>query len=341
MMAGLSWAGAQEQGKEQSAKLGKPTPVQSAPVLGQEVLCDGCGEAIDTCCCGRSVSVYVDWLYLQPRGSDLGYAYPTDEAFGLPLGPTEQIDFDYEPEGGRIGIVLQRPCTDRRIRFEMLHFEADTNDSAFPPEEMTLQTLLLVSPDPLTADAATSTFGIARGQVWLNWYDLDYVVPLLQTDCREISGWVGARIATLDQSLAVQYDRDWLRAGQDLRGAGIRAGLGIDGSRGRLLYFGKVSGSLLATSMDVDYVQVNELAGQVVDYSQDIDRVLPVVDIELGLGLKLGCHCSISAGYMYSLWFNVVTPPELIEALQADDYSGDVEDTLTFDGLFTRFEVTW
>ncbi len=341
MTAGQSWAAEQQKAKPQMPTLGKPAAVQSPAAADDELLCGQCGEQIDECCCTHRISFYLDWLYLQPRGTDLGYAYPTDEAFGLPLGPTEQTDFDYEPDGGRFGIVIGRPSTDRRVRFEMLYFEADTNDNAFPPADMTLQTLLLVSPDPLTADAATSTFGHARSQVRLNWWDLDYVVPVVQSDCCEIPGWVGIRIAGLDQSLAVQYDRDWLRTGQDLRGAGVRAGLGAKGSRGRLNYFGSVSGSLLATSMDVDYVQVNALDGQVVDYSQDIDRVVPVVDIELGVGLKLGCHCNVSVGYMYSLWFNVATPDEVIEALQADDYSGDVEDTLTFDGLFTRLEIAW
>jgi len=340
LTAGLGWAAGQEKAQPQVPTLGKPAPVQSS-VASNELVCDQCGEPLDRCCCTHRISFYFDWLVLQPRGTDLGYAYPTDEAFGVPLGPTEQTDFDYEGDGGRVGVVIGRQCSNHRLRFETLYFEADTNDAAAPPEGMTLQTLLLVSPDPLTADAASSTFGQVKSQARLNWYDLDYVVPVLQDNCREIAGWVGARIAALDQSLAVRYDRDWLRTGADLRGAGVRAGLGVKGNRGRLNYFGSVSGSLLATSMDVDYIQFNNLAGQVVDYSQDIDRVVPVVDIEVGLGLRLGCHSNVSVGYMYSIWFDVATPDEVIQALQADDYNGDAEDTLTFDGLFTRLELSW
>ncbi len=208
---------------------------------------------------------------------------------------------------------------------------------------MTLQTLLLASPSPLTADAATSGFAIAHSEVDFNLFDVDlrhYFCGGCPSD-RQLYGFIGTRIATLDQMFNVTYDRDLVHTAQDLRGAGIRGGVGGSTKIHGVKLFGSAGLSILSTEIETMYRQTNNLDGVVVDYRQDIDRVLPVLDLEVGLGFDLGKHCSISFGYLYSIWFNVVTPEQTIEAVQAGDFTGDVEDNLTFDGFFTRFEASW
>ena len=51
-------------------------------------------------------------------------------------------------------------------------------------------------------------------------------------------------------------------------------------------------------------------------------------------------HWRFTTGYMLSHWANVVTTPEFIDAVQADNYT-DVDGDLTFDGAVTRAELRW
>jgi len=304
--------------------------------------CDNCGKALDACICANSITIYADWLYLQPRGSDLGYAYPTDEAFGRPLGPTSQIDYDYEPEGFRVGGMMPIGDGPHTYGITYTRFKAGTNSSAFAAPGGTLQTLLLASPSPLTADAASTGFAIAHSEVDFNLFDTELRHYFCGgCDQGRLYGFIGSRIATLDQMFNVTYDRDVVHTAQDLRGAGVRGGIGGSTTIKGIKLFGSVGLSVLATEIETMYRQTNNLAGRVVDYRQDIDRVLPVLDLELGVGLDIGKHCSVSVGYLYSVWFNVVTPEQTIQAVQAGDFTGDIEDDLTFDGFFTRFEVNW
>jgi len=41
-----------------------------------------------------------------------------------------------------------------------------------------------------------------------------------------------------------------------------------------------------------------------------------------------------------SHWFNIVSTPVFVDAVQADNYV-DVDDTISFDGLVGRAEVRW
>lgn len=301
--------------------------------------CGKCGKAVPICGC-VSFSVTADWLYWQPRGADLGYAYPTDEAFGHPLGPTVQVDHDYEPQGLRIGTGVSTDGGLNELRGTFTYFTAGTSGSAWAPPGQTLQTLLLASPVPLSADAATSSFAISNSELYLTTWDLDYVRHLC-APCpdKQLFGFVGARLGRLDQRVHVEYDRETVRVSPDLKGGGIRGGVGGSVAFGKARIFGSAAASILATGIDVEYIQDNRLDGRVVDYSQDIDRVVPVVDLQLGVAYDVTDHISVSAGYDYSIWFNVVTPEAIVDAVQAGDFSGDMEDDLTFDGVFLRIEA--
>lgn len=301
--------------------------------------CSQCGLKLPLCGC-VSVRAWGDWLYWQPRGADLGYAYPTDEAFGRPLGPTVQVDHDYEPQGFRIGAGLSQDGGINELRGIFTYFNAGTSGSAWAPAGQTLQTLLLASPVPLNADAATTSFAISNSELYLTTWDLDYVHQIC-TPCTDKSlyGFVGARVGRLDQRVHVEYDRETVRVSPDLRGGGIRGGVGGSLRFGKARLFGSAAASVMATGIDVEYLQNNRLAGRVVDYRQDIDRVVPVVDLQLGIAFDITEHLSISAGYDYSVWFNVVTPEAIVDAAQSGDFSGDIEDDLTFDGAFFRVEA--
>jgi hypothetical protein len=75
------------------------------------------------------------------------------------------------------------------------------------------------------------------------------------------------------------------------------------------------------------------------------DRLAPVLDLEIGLGF-IGppgtclCNSRFSVGYVASYWFNAVTTDAFIGASQFLDYI-ELGDTISFDGLAVRAEVTF
>ena len=87
------------------------------------------------------------------------------------------------------------------------------------------------------------------------------------------------------------------------------------------------------------YVQTNQFGGVEVNTSMSEDRIVPVLDFELGLAwLSPGQHLRISGGYLVSAWFNAVTTPGWIHAVQRTDFHSG-SDTITFDGLTARAEL--
>ena len=68
------------------------------------------------------------------------------------------------------------------------------------------------------------------------------------------------------------------------------------------------------------------------------DRFVTVLDYELGLAWTSCNRCwRVTGGYLASHWFNAITTPVFIDAVQADNYV-DIGDTLSFDGLTVRVE---
>jgi hypothetical protein len=69
------------------------------------------------------------------------------------------------------------------------------------------------------------------------------------------------------------------------------------------------------------------------------DRFVTILDYELGLAwTSEGGGVRFSAGYLAQFWYNTITTPVLVDAVQADNYV-DVGDTLSFDGLVARVEL--
>ena len=68
------------------------------------------------------------------------------------------------------------------------------------------------------------------------------------------------------------------------------------------------------------------------------DRIVPMLDWELGVAwTSPQGHLRLAAGYLVSHWFNVVSTPTFVDAVQADNYV-DVDDTISFDGVVGRVE---
>jgi len=68
------------------------------------------------------------------------------------------------------------------------------------------------------------------------------------------------------------------------------------------------------------------------------NRVVGLVEYEIGISATTPKNCCrVSIGYMVQHWTNMITHPEFIDAVQADNYT-NLGDTLTFDGFSARLE---
>jgi hypothetical protein len=70
------------------------------------------------------------------------------------------------------------------------------------------------------------------------------------------------------------------------------------------------------------YTQVNQFNGVEADTSLNVDRIVPVLDLEAGLAwLGPGGHLRLSAGYLVGAWFNTLTTPDWVQAVQASNFN--------------------
>jgi hypothetical protein len=124
-------------------------------------------------------------------------------------------------------------------------------------------------------------------------------------------------------------------------GGGLR--LGLDGRRrigcGGLSFYGKGFVNVLFGEFSSSYTQTNTTTSVVQAYSTwDDDRVVPVLEYELGLSWQGCCgRLRLSAGYYTAFWFNAITTPEYVQAVQNANFV-NLGDTIAFDGLTTRVE---
>ncbi len=126
----------------------------------------------------------------------------------------------------------------------------------------------------------------------------------------------------------------------DFYGAGLR--LGLEGEAfnqsHRWLCYGKTSASFMAGSFTADYELVDSFDPEVVDTTWKAGRIVPMLELELGMGWQSRCGTwRVTGGYLISAWYNTVTTDQWVKAVQSNNFVG-LSDTITFDGLVLRCE---
>lgn len=302
--------------------------------------CGECHRATDNCCCDATRwAISGQWMYLQPRGTEIVYAIDNAACFGSPLGRAEQIDWDYE-SGYKVGIGKYFGDGSHGLFVNYSHFEANEADDATRATGPGTIRPLLTFAIPATCDGVSSTSARADASINFDRVEIDYK-QFFSNECWKFDWLVGLAYGQLNQDVSAQYENDIVRVASDAFGWGARVGAGAEYGSGNVRGYGHADFTLLASNVDARFQQVNVLDGEVVHYSQDLDRIIPVLDLELGIAVDLTRHLSLRTGYVYSMWFNVITVPDWVAAVQAGDITGSVEDTVTFDGVFARLEFVW
>ena len=298
-------------------------------------------------------SVWGDFLYIRPRNAEVAYALPIVGPIGVapplgqevPFGPVAVVDFEFEP-AFRAGFKL-RLHEDSSLAAQYSYLRTTASDSATVIAPLVLRSLVS---HPGAANTATDTLDAnATHGIDYDLIDADFRAlvdgcEICDAECAHaINVILGGRYVRLDQQFQSNFavlGINSVNTNVDFEGGGIR--MGVEGERHAtrrgFFAYGKGIGNLMVGRFKADYLQVNSISGNEAITSYETGRVVPSVDLEVGVGwVAPRRRLRLSAGYMASWWFNVVKTEDFINAVQNHMFH-DPTGVLTFDGLTTRAE---
>jgi hypothetical protein len=294
--------------------------------------------------------VFADVLWLHPTGVDMAHAQQQDGLGGagtVPFGEIGVVDPDYDL-GFRIGGEL-RIAADAGVFASYAFFESDAISNVTAPNIPggggAVGSLVHHPGATITASAGPVD---ATYDIQFQIGDLAYR-QVLSRDCvHYVSVFLGGRFGQLDQEFMQTGVFGGGQGGAidtsstiEFSGAGPLAG--IDGARqigkSRFSVYGRSLVAAITGEFDSRYTMFNRTTDILLAESlwKD-DRIVPMLDYEIGVAwTSPQGHLRFAAGYMGSHWFNAVSTPTFVDAVQADNYV-NVGDTISFDGLVGRVE---
>ncbi len=272
----------------------------------------------------------------------------TGGAGTTPFGLIGVVDPDAE-SGVRIGgQIACGMCSSIAVNYTLL--ESSAVDYLEPPTSVGggLGTIGSLVHHPATVITSSAGPVDANYDIKMQLADIDYRRLCRASDCGWMNYSIGVRYGRLEQRFNQLGNFGGSSGGVidtgteiDFDGTGLK--IGLDGERmlgrGRISGYSNVSLSAMVGSFRGDYRQYNATtASDLAIVRWEDDRVAPMLEYEVGLAWTScsGC-CRAKVGYLAMHWFNVVTTPEFVDAVQADNYV-DVGDTLSFTGLTSSIE---
>jgi len=315
--------------------------------------CDACGDCdCDDCCCPdfweHRTGAFGEFLYLHPTGIDMAHAIQQNGTGGagtVPAGRVGVTDFDYEP-GFRAGFGFALDsCSSVGAAYSQLR--SHTQDTLVAPGGVggVVQSLVL-HPGSVNA-ASTSSLVRADSDIDFELIDLEYSRLFSGGNNHAINYVLGVRWAELDQDFSqigsFSPPAGTIQTATNIEFDGIGLRLGFDGRRRvrqQWSIYGKGFVDVLFGEFRSEYRQTN-LTTSVVQAASNWtdDRCVPILEYEVGVSWSSQCdRVRLSLGYYTAFWFNAVTTPEYVQAVQAANFV-DLGDTVAFDGLVARAEV--
>lgn len=316
----------------------------------------GCGDGCYDNFCGLDCNIprcsfYVDWLSLQVTDADVAHAQQQDGIGGagtVPFGQIGTVDIDYDSGvrfGGSIGCGQ---CAG--VTWSITNFESYNENHLSPPVNTNTGAVGSLVQHPGAAITASAGPVDAAYDIDFRMADLMYRHFLTGGPCYAVNYEFGVQYGHLEQFFIQEGIFSGGQSGTidtftniDFDGGGVKAGLDAE----RQLCWGfmtyaRATAAIMTGRFSSRYDMVNTTTEVLLARSRwKDDRVVPHLEYELGIGwASPSGHWRFSTGYMLSHWANVVTTPEFIDAVQADNYT-NVEGDLTFDGAVTRAEIRW
>ena len=212
-----------------------------------------------------------------------------------------------------------------------------------PPPGNVIQSLLTF---PATMNTASDSLAAAANyKIDFHLADVDFKDCLCSGHNYCIRYLLGGRYAHLGE----KFDGDFTINGATIvttdvkfDGGGPRAGLEGERHFGHFLIYGRGVANLLAGRFRGDFDQLNAFAGDQANTHFASTRIVPILELELGLGwTSPNGKVRVMGGYYLAGWLNTVTMPAFIQTVDNTNFTtnrDNLRDTLTFDGATARIE---
>jgi hypothetical protein len=300
-------------------------------------------------------TLFGDVLFLHPTGVDMAHAQQQNgigapSAGTVPFGQIGVVDPGYDL-GFRIGGEMQfDPCAAVFVSYTW--FSEDESSSLAAPVITGGGGAVgsLVHHPGAVVDASAGPVS-ANYDIEFQLGDAAYRQFLIIDNCRKVSVFGGGRFANLEQDFLQTGVFAGGQGGQidtstniEFTGGGAMAG--IDAERridmSGFSVYGKALIAALTGNFESHYRMFNVTTdAQLAAADWEEDRIVPMLDYELGIAWTgPQGHLRLAVGYMASHWFNAVTTPVFVDAVQANNYV-DVGDTISFDGVVGHVEFRW
>lgn len=341
---------------DQGARSDWETAGGAAPA---QLACYQCGEVSCGCePCGcppcrprRRSFVFGEFLYLEPSGGDVTHAQQQDGLGApgpgvVPFGRVGTVSQDHEP-GVRAGFGIRLDdCSSLNASYT--RFESASADLLeLPTIPAGLPAIGSLVHHPGASITQSSGPVTATQDIDFQLVDLTYRDALKDYRWGSFNYSLGAQYGELEQD----FNQNGVFAGSsagtidtftdiEFRGTGLKAGIDCERFFGCCVgVFGKLSAAAMSGDFNTHYQLINSTGAVLLaDSVWKDNRVVSHVEYEIGLVLRTkDDRLRLSAGYQFQHWGNVVTTSDLIDAVQADNYT-DLGDTLNFDGLTGRIE---
>ena len=354
---------------QEPAPVVHPEPAPAHDHVGCSSCTSGCASCVSSCCdcahsscnhccaskcaygcCLHQSGAFGEWLYLSPRDIDLAYAVPQDGIGGIgtvPVGDVGVLDHEYS-SGFRVGYNAAIDCCSS-FSAAFTWYETETDDAISIGAPLVIQPLVLF---PGTFNAGfTAQEAAATTSLDYQLADVDYKAVLFKGCNYYVNYSAGLRYAHLDQEFAAVFPfappdgTTFVATDINFDGFGLRFGLEGERrlfARSGLSVYSKGYVSVLAGENRASYIQVNQFNGIEALTAIHDDRVMTISELELGVAwTNYQGNIRASAGYYFSVWSNIYSTPEYINAVQNANYTDvaqDSEDDIAFDGFVGRIE---
>jgi hypothetical protein len=303
-------------------------------------------------------AVWGEFLWLHPTGVDMAHAQqqngtdpPGMGAAGtVPWGEIGTVDPDYDI-GWRIGGEY-RFAEYESIFASYLFFSSDSVSSVIPPVipggDGAVGSLVHHPGAELTSSDGPVD---ASYDIKFQLGDLACRQVVFCDPCSVLSVFLGARYGHFEQDFVQDGIFSGGNAGAintttNIKVDAIGPMAGIDGEhligKTRFSFYGRALVAALSGEFKSQYRMFNTTTDEQLALSTwNDDRIIPMLDYELGVAWTgPNRHVRLSAGYLASHWFNIVSTPVEVDAVQHDNYV-NVGDSIGFDGLAAHAEFRW
>lgn len=317
--------------------------------IDQGIACDDCAIPCPCPCIWQHcTSIRASALYLRPRNADVAYAVPMDGPISglvnnpIQIGPVGVVDPDFEV-GFDVGLDWAIGCM-TSITADYRFLDSTTSNQIATSVPYVIRSL--VAHPSTTSAAADFLAASASSYLQMNVLDVGMRHLFVGGDVFAVNYSVGTRFGRLEQTFDSRFEdngTEQVSTDIDFDGAGIR--LGVDAQRyschSCLRGYGRAQASFLAGRFESRFLQQQSFDPTVVDTGWEAGRVVPILDLELGVGWTSRSGClKVNVGYTFSSWFNMVKTDDLINAVHFNDFA-ELSGVLTFDGLVGQVELSF